>query len=347
MNTDKCILCGQDANVIYKNHPGYKKPETFDICNCKTCDTSYSIPRNDATEIYDLIYKNGSKVMWYDRYWLYAKKVKLSKDPMSYLAEVEDTYWAVKEALDQISKNKNDIKILEIGSGLGYLTYSLRKDGYNINGLDISKEAVARATDNFGEYYINADIYEYVNKHEGEYDIVIFTELIEHINDILKFMKCVINLVSDTGNVIFTTPNKTVYPSNAVWVTDLPPVHCWWLSEESVAYIAKEINMNLKFLDFTKYYTKNYRAIDMEGALNVPIIDPWFDKDGTLLNVSSLKIDENPGSLIKRLIIEKSLVGSFYKRIKRFALILINNGKKQKLCTNKGPVLCAILSKNS
>src|SRR5271169_2975693 len=99
-----CCLCSENAVLVYKDYPGYQIPSVFDIYYCSSCYTSFSLPRIESTEIYDLIYKNGPEVRWYDRYWNNAVAVKSKKKPLNYLADIEDTYWAVKESLNRITK---------------------------------------------------------------------------------------------------------------------------------------------------------------------------------------------------------------------------------------------------
>jgi len=335
-----CILCGEISEIQFKTYPGYQIPTVFGIYYCPSCNTSFSMPRDEATEIYDLIYKNGSEVRWYDRYWRNAEAVKTESKPLNYLAESEDIYWAVKESLKQIIKSStNSPSILEIGCGLGYLTYSLNKAGYNSRGLDISQEAIKQAITNYGDYYICADLYEYAKIHENEYDVIIFTEVIEHLNDITSFMKRLRNLLKSEGKIILTTPNKSFYPLEVIWATDLPPVHCWWLSEDSINHIANILNMNIYFLDFKKYYSKHLTFVDLR-KITIPITPPVFDAYGILINSAqkgSKKITKFT-KLLKKIGILKLL----YTKLRYF---LIRNNQNLLIPQNRGPVLCAILQK--
>ena len=208
-----------------------------------------------------LIYKHGPNVRWYDTYWKNAEMVKKSKNPLECLANSEATYWGVKESLKKIiKKDLKSSKILEVGCGLGYLTYSLNKAGYNSIGLDISKEAVSNAIDNYGNPFVAADLYEYSNLHQNEFDVIIFTEVIEHLNDITSFMNCLVQLLKTNGKIILTTPNKSFFPKDVLWATDLPPVHNWWLSEESIVHIANKLNLSVSFFDFRKILFKEYNC---------------------------------------------------------------------------------------
>lgn len=336
-----CCLCLKPAILKYKNYPGYQIPSAFEIFYCPSCNTSFSMPRTETNEVYELIYKNGPNVRWYERYWKYAKVVKNETKPLSYLANSEDTYWAVKQSLNQITKDSIVCpRILEIGCGLGYLTYSLNKEGYNTTGLDISKEAISNAKQNYGDYYIWGDLHEYSSSHANEYDIIIFTEVIEHLHDITTFMQSLLKLLKPGGKIILTTPNKSFYPNEVIWATDLPPVHCWWLSEDSINYIAKKLNLTASFLSFKKYYSKKIFWVNVKH-IAVPITSPVFDEMGNLLFYSMmLNTKEN---FVKRLFKIARVFKFIYLK---FQNLLGLKRKKFLIPKSRGPILCAILKLN-
>lgn len=334
----ECLLCKGVAELKYEKYPGYQKPDTYNIYNCHQCNTSFSLPRIEANNIYELIYKHGPKVRWYDIYWINAEIVKKSTNPLKFLTESEASYWAVQESLKTvINKDANSTKILEIGCGLGYLTYSLNKAGYNSIGLDISKEAINKAIENYGDFFICADLHEYSKLHMNEYDVIIFTEVIEHLDNIYSFMSSLVSLLSANGKIILTTPNKSFYPKNVLWATDLPPVHHWWLSEDSIIYIANKFNLAASFVDFTKFYNKNVMGFDVRN-IQIPITPPVFEKDGTLLGKSTLiyKPENYPKKYWKRIII------FIYAKLRYY---IIRNNSNYIIPGRRGPTICAIIQK--
>ena len=259
----------------------------FKIYECQRCDTSFSLPMIDASNIYENIYKNSERIPGYNRYDFYHKKVKKVKKPLEYLAKSEEAYWAVREAL---SINEISGKILEVGSGLGYLTYSLRKEGFDAIGLDISKNAVFHAINSFGNHYLCEDVNKYADDNEGEYDAIILTEVIEHLNDPITFLKSLTKMLRIGGIIILTTPNKTFFSNsdNFSWITDLPPVHYFWFSEKSMKHISNIISADISFIDFTKYYSEKEKFI-FEGDL-IPNPESFLDKNGLVKR----KYDINP-----------------------------------------------------
>lgn len=334
----ECPLCGSDAYLKQKEYPGYQEPDTFNIYYCPDCKTAFSNPRVDATPIYESIYKNVDSVPGYDRYAKYAKKVKYIANPLKFLAESEDTYWAVNEAISLYVSDKNSSKILEIGSGLGYLTYSLINDGYDTIGMDISKSAVDQANKLFGNYYICADLFEYAKNNPATYDIIILTEVIEHVEKPLNFIKSIMELLKPDGRAIISTPNKSLCPLDIHWFTEAPPVHYWWFSEDSMKFIANRVNANISFVNFTEYYKKNSLLFNIkELRKNIPR-QPILNSKGEVIATTKVKLSIL--YLCIYFLIDKiPRLKERYVKLKRFFNPSII------ICNEKGIVLCGILQK--
>lgn len=141
-----------------------------------------------------------------------------------------------------------------MGSGLGYLTYSLKESGFDVHGIDVSTYAIGLAKKVFGrELYTVSSVEEY--GIEETYDCVISTEVIEHVLDPNLFLSRLYSLLKPGGHIILTTPNKTFFPDEVIWESSLPPVHYWWFTEESIEFSANRIGLKATFVDFTEFFT--------------------------------------------------------------------------------------------
>lgn len=255
-----CQICTGPTHLIYRGHPGYKEPDVYDIGHCETCDTSFAVPLAENVEIYELIYANPEIVPGYKRYAQYAANIRAAKDALAFLAGAEDVYWAIEVWLRSSSLTTQN-KILEVGSGLGYLTYAISQRGYDITGLDISAKAVRTARNRFGERFVRGDLNDYSASHEHLYDAVIATELIEHVADVVRLFDAMVAVVKRRGSIVITTPNKTPYPKRALWETEPPPVHLWWFSENSLRALAARRNYSVEFIDFNEFNRRHYRRL--------------------------------------------------------------------------------------
>lgn len=336
---EKCLLChSQKVNIKTSTQKGYQKPQLFTIYHCEDCNTSFSIPRVDTTLIYELIYKEPEKIGGYSRYVKYQKEIKGQTDPLKWLADQELIYWGPAYVLKEKIKLTKDSHILEVGSGLGYFSYALHRDGFtNIKGLDISAEAVENAKLFFGIDYICDDVFQYAKTNAGAYDIILLTEVIEHIEDPLSFLESLSLLLKPNGKIILTTPNRSFFPNNAIWNTDQPPVHCWWLGEESLSYMAQQLKMEVSFLDFTPYYDNHFRRLHKRAEWENVNGDYVFEEDG------SLCVQECPKNNHKGIFPSFFKKTKLYKRLSTYLYPKLLKGIKASGA--QADVLCAILTR--
>ncbi len=321
----KCKICDAVSKKTYEKLNGYIDQSFYDLYECSDCKTSFCDPMESSSFVYESIYKQADKIPGYNRYAVYAAKVLKEKNPLDFLAASESMYWAIKKSLENNFPKKENIKILEIGSGLGYTTYALNKSGYDCKGIDISQNAVDRAIEKFGSYYIAGDIFKESDKYAGKYDAVIMTELIEHVESPLDFIKESFKFLKEGGKLIITTPNKSFYPEGTVWRSDVAPVHLYWMGEDSFVKIADILNKKVSFLDFSEF----------NSLYNC---DTSRLKNYNLKNVTNLNKDGTPRKP------NSSRLKSFIKMIfPRHVFKLINNFLYPSLEKSKTTTLCAQL----
>lgn len=241
---------------------------------CASCDTRFAWPMRARAEVYDQVYACREKLPGYDRYERLRQAVIDNPDALRTLAESEDVYWGVNCVLDGLqaearTRGKHVARVLELGSGMGYLTHALRRRGFVAEGWDISTEAVNQACLNFGPYFRVVDVSRPLELPERDrgYDAVIATELIEHLEDPQAFIRQAASLLVPGGRLILTTPNRDIYPPSMAWHTDPAPVHLWWFSKTSLRRMAWAAGLSVNFVDFGPFYG---RPASMSGRLTKP-----------------------------------------------------------------------------
>ena len=250
MTTGNCLLCGAELTLACGRHDGYVAGTSYAIHLCSGCGTSVVAPLKAGGEVYDFIYRNSERVPGYSRYHAYAAVIKAKEDPLAFLAEAEEMYFGVRTAM--AGKIGTPARILEVGSGLGYTTYALSRAGFDVCGIDLSQAAVERATANFGPLYRCVSL-EHLAESEGcRYDVIVATEVIEHVEDPMQFVREIAALLKPDGFVVLTTPRK-YRNCDAVWDTDLPPVHLWWLTVEGMQAVAAQTGFSCHFVDTSQH----------------------------------------------------------------------------------------------
>jgi SAM-dependent methyltransferase len=297
----KCRICKGPARLIYQGFPGYIEGTAFDIAQCDVCDVAFVTKPNNTGFIYDSIYAHAPTLQGYSRYPFYAEQVLREKDPLSFLGESEECYWAVAQLVDYwVNKNRRKPRILEIGCGYGYTTYALRRHGYEATGMDISSNAVQQARDRYGNYFQCCDMLELAEANTEICDIMVMTELIEHVEDPARFLAQAAKLLRGSGILIVTTPNKAEAPADAVWETELPPVHLWWFTEASMRQIGRHGGLQYEATDLTEYYQK-YRKLTQYYLKSIkcrPTRGNTSTANGMILPRSILRPDGTPQQVV-------------------------------------------------
>lgn len=105
-------------------------------------------------------------------------------------------------------KNIADKKILEIGSGTGYLLYELKKLGAEVLGVEPGEHGI-EGSKKYGVPVINS----FFNPLEvtEKYDIVIFYAVLEHMQDAGGFLRDVKSVLSKNGKIVLAVPDCGPY----------------------------------------------------------------------------------------------------------------------------------------
>jgi len=296
----QCCLCNQEADCKNDQQPGYQQSSSFEIYHCSHCSTAFAWPMDVNHQLYELIYSKIDQIHGYERYARYATDILYSDTPLEYLSDKEEIYWGIQQYLKNCLKNEP--KILEVGCGFGYLTYALAIAGYDVVGLDISQVAVDKAKRRYGNKYICSDVQDYASKVGPQYDVIILTEVIEHIPDVKSFLASLDLLLSPQGEIVLTTPNRSCYPNHILWETEPPPVHLWWFSETSIEFIAKDMGYDVHFIDYTLFNKgKSFTLSYPKGKPYVSTREPRIDVSGNPMGVYSFKSGRGIKSILMRL----------------------------------------------
>jgi 2-polyprenyl-3-methyl-5-hydroxy-6-metoxy-1,4-benzoquinol methylase len=248
-----CPICSlRSARLIYRGYPGYERGTVFDIYQCQQCCTHFIDTTRARFDIYDSIYSTEG-IIGYDRYSRYATQVLQKKNPLRFLASQDAGYYLLYEYLC----NKSNLRILDVGCGYGYLTYAMRRQGFEAFGLDVSKEALNVAQDQFGDFFYHSDIQTFADNKTQRFDVIVAIELIEHLVSPPASLNKMLQLLAPGGALLLTTPNRDFYAKGSVWPVELPPVHTMVFGKKGVAALAAHAGCEFCIKALSCWYPKN------------------------------------------------------------------------------------------
>lgn len=299
-NNVMCPLCGGKSKLRYTGHPGYVYGKTYDVFACDGCNASFVYPLTVEKRDYDEIYGDAENLSGYDKYYALSQKILSSDKPLDVMTLLGNEYAFVIGRIRRLLPP--GARVLEVGCGFGYLTYSLNRGGYRAVGVDVSEISIERATTTYGPYYQCIGFNDFSSLEGERFDCIVLTEVIEHVTDPVAFLKSLASLLSSGGMILLTTPNKSAFPAGALWMTDAPPIHLWWFSEASVSVMASRASLASKLYRGHVSDTPSYHYWEKTDNIEAPLFVPEFDKEGRLLrNDQEYRLDIPVTPLMRRL----------------------------------------------
>lgn len=156
------------------------------------------------------------------------------RDPV-YITEREQFSNIFQKRVDIISRFMKKGKVLEVGSSAGNLLVLLKRRGWEVQGVEPSgsaaKEAEKRAISTLNTTFEEAEF------KEGEFDLVIFNHVLEHMEDPKEVLKKVNRILRKGGRVLIDVPNfasLTARVGGAGWRYILPREHRWHFTPTSL-----------------------------------------------------------------------------------------------------------------
>lgn len=139
----------------------------------------------------------------------YAKTWHQPHGPMQALHHIHP----IRMSFIQEFLSKPPLKILDAGCAGGLISLDLAKLGHQVTGVDLSPDLIEQARIKSDELKLNI---QWVNcalesfEPNEKYDMVICSEVLEHVTDPLQITKRLISHLNPDGTIIISTINRTL-----------------------------------------------------------------------------------------------------------------------------------------
>jgi 2-polyprenyl-3-methyl-5-hydroxy-6-metoxy-1,4-benzoquinol methylase len=267
---NKCPACKSGLFLHYKEIADFSvSKENFLLCKCSTCKLTFTNPRPDKKHI-GIYYQSQDYISHQDAStnlinWIYKQvRTVTIKNKIS---------WLKKYSVGKGS-------LLDVGSGTGYFLEAAKKKGWNITGIEPSETARKIA---LKKKLKVKKSFEDV-KPGKKFDAITLFHVLEHIHDLRKTAKNIMNHLQDDGTIFIAVPNNNsldakIYDKH--WAAWDVPRHLYHFNIETLTSFTDSVG--LKVIDqvpmkFDSYYVSllsekymNPKANPVKRILNAVI----------------------------------------------------------------------------
>jgi len=260
----------KDAELLVKKD--YPKPEKCPVCEysgefplfevinqsrmfeCPSCGLQFPYPIKAAE--YDKVYDEKTE---------YIGLLDLKSTPYQSYKDISDEKTEVKKwlrlprftvlqtILDRLPKGK----LFDVGCSTGFFLLIAKKFGFDVYGMEASSEAVEVAKRNFKLKVAQALTFdELLEDFKGPYKVVSAFEVIEHVEEPMKFLQEIYKLLEDNeGYLLLSCPPFYKFENLAKgyrkfkwWHNDFPPNHLTRWKPWTLFYALKRAGFSQVFI---------------------------------------------------------------------------------------------------
>lgn len=173
-----------------------------DIYRCGDCTFSFIYPMYSNEDYQELYNQSGHKMFMQQTEGYQSKEILKGVFPHweSLYRELGIHEW--RDAF--IQKHGRAPKLLDFGCGTGRLLYAFNKMGFDVLGVETDANACEFIANELKMPVKNCTFFEL--NADDKFDFIILSNVIEHVDDPIDFMKSAKNYLSSDGAILIETP---------------------------------------------------------------------------------------------------------------------------------------------
>jgi len=164
-------------------------------------------------------------------------------------------------------------RLLDIGAGTGAFANTMKKNGWNVVGLEPDVTAREQAIKN---YQFQLDLPDSINFFDAaSFNVITLWHVLEHVHDLKGYWNHFKKLLSTQGQLIIAVPNYTSLDAKhygQFWAAYDVPRHLYHFSPQSIELIASQYGFILKSIHpmwFDSFYVSMLSEQCKNGRSNL------------------------------------------------------------------------------
>lgn len=220
MSSDtNCLVCNSKDFTFHLTCKDYfTGSESFDILKCNNCGflfTHNPPPESDIGRYYNTVE--------------YISHSDTKKGLINFLFHsVRNLMLLRKRNIVSAVTRKNSGTLMDIGCGTGYFPAFMKRNGWDVTGLEVNEKAREYAKEKFNLNILTED--EFWSFKAGTFDCITLWHVLEHFHDPAKYLERIKTMLKEEGICIIAIPNSDSFDAKIYgkyWAAYDVPRHLW------------------------------------------------------------------------------------------------------------------------
>ena len=243
-----CPIC--KGKIVSDYFTKKNKHGEYPIRRCELCKSAFVWPRPDGDSL-ELFYRDSS-------YSNMTCEEALSSDANYYPDSVADAARIIARC-SELSKGKD---FLDVGAGIGRFSRKAYESGFQVSACEPNPNAraVFRQLNIFEPDSCLFDE-QYVKSHEEVFDVVLLSQVLEHIADPEKMVQHIYRVLRKEGIAAIAVPHYGSLLSKVQGKKDMfmsPPEHLNFFSKRGITSLFHKSGFKLEFMHTVTKMNKNF-----------------------------------------------------------------------------------------
>lgn len=252
----KCPICDNENTkfLFSQRDKRTKLPGLFELFRCRSCQTEFITPPVNLADYYESGYftdfqDNGN-------FWFSIKqKIIINKYQSSKNIISKKIFNFLGKFISALPSGKG--KILDFGCSCGDILYLLKKSGFDVYGMDISKIAVEKCHDH-GLNNVSLGVEKDLDIYpDNFFDSIRASHVIEHMVDPKIFIELANKKLKKGGELVMQTPNirslGILFGKHTKYYYDIPR-HIILFSDNSITYLLNKNGFNQVKISYVNFF---------------------------------------------------------------------------------------------
>jgi 2-polyprenyl-3-methyl-5-hydroxy-6-metoxy-1,4-benzoquinol methylase len=221
-----CAVCGRviDDKLVNVTREGV----SYDIFFCRGCRVGTTFPVPSAEELAQL-YSAGN--------YRSAERGRRFNAFVEFFINISRLMRARR-----IKRHVRTGKLLDIGCGRGLFLYTMRKEGWDVKGVEFNDDIARSAMEAYG-VDVRAGSLKEAGFGTGEFDVITINHVLEHVERPVEMITECRRMLKKGGLLVIAVPNIASLQASAGkegWFHLDPPYHLTHFSEEGLSRLLKK-----------------------------------------------------------------------------------------------------------